>query len=172
MPEPLHPIARLAWEAIRAYVERDEVIEPLSGMPEELREPGGTFVSIKKGGELRGCIGTVDALRPNRAEEIIRNAIHAATMDPRFSPVEVPELESLEVSVDVLGEPEPVESLSELDPSRYGLIVKMGERRALLLPDIEGVDTVEKQVAMARRKAGITPEEPVELARFETKRYF
>lgn len=171
MPEPLHPIARLAWEAIRAYVESDEVIKPPSDLPEELSSPGGSFVSIKKEGELRGCIGTVESLRSNLAEEIIRNAVHAAAMDPRFSPVEVSELESLEVSVDILCETEPVDSLSDLDPNRYGVIVKMGERRALLLPGIEGVDTAEKQVEMARRKAGIAPEEPLEMARFETKRY-
>ncbi len=172
MPEPSHPIALLAWEAIRAYIERDEIIAPPAEIPPDLTGTGGTFVSIKKGGELRGCIGTVEAVRPNRAEETIRNAIHAATMDPRFPPVEVSELESLEVSVDVLCDPEPVSDPTLLDPARYGIIVKAGERRALLLPNIEGVDTPEKQVALARRKAGIAPDEAVELARFETKRYY
>jgi AmmeMemoRadiSam system protein A len=172
MSEPLHPIARLAWEAIHAYVERDEILDPPTELPPELTESGGAFVSIKKEGELRGCIGTVEAVKSTRAEEIIRNAIHAATMDPRFPPVEASELESLDVSVDILCDPEPVEDSTLLDPSRYGIIVKKGERRALLLPDIEGVDTTEKQVTLARRKAGIEPEEPVELARFETKRYY
>jgi AMMECR1 domain-containing protein len=93
-------------------------------------------------------------------------------MDPRFPAVEAPEFESLEVSVDLLGELEPVQDASGLDPARYGIIVSAGERRALLLPNIEGVDSVEKQLALARRKAGIETEEPAELKRFETQRYY
>lgn len=171
MPEPVHPIARLAWEAVKTYVERGEVIKPPSEKPPELAEPGGVFVSIKKRGELRGCIGTIESERGSRAEELIKNAVHAASMDPRFPPVEVSELEELEVSVDLLGPAEEVEDPSSIDPIRNGIIVSGAGGRALLLPDIEGVDTAERQLAVALRKAGLKPEEPFKLERFETKRY-
>jgi uncharacterized protein (TIGR00296 family) len=105
------------------------------------------------------------------AQEVIRNAISAATRDPRFPPVRPEELDHLDVKVDVLTEPEPVQSTDQLDPKRYGVIVQCGWRRGLLLPDLEGVDTVEYQVDIARRKAGIGPQEPVQLYRFEVKRY-
>jgi AmmeMemoRadiSam system protein A len=171
MPAPEHPIAKLAWEAIRTYVEQGKVLKPPEEIPEELKSPGGVFVSIKKAGELRGCIGTIEATQPTRAEEIIKNAIHAATMDPRFPPLQPPELEAIEVSVDILKSPQRVEDLSSLDPKRYGIIVSARGLKALLLPDIEGVESAEHQVELARRKAGIGPEEKLEIERFETLRY-
>ncbi len=171
MPAPQHPFARLAWEAIRAYLERDELITPPAELPVDLIRPGGVFVSLKKAGRLRGCIGTVEATRPSRAEEIIRNAVHAATMDPRFDPLQEEEFKELEVSVDLLDEPETVEDQEDLDPRRFGLIVSAGDRRALLLPEIEGVETAQQQLELALKKAGIGPDEPVTLQRFETRRY-
>jgi AmmeMemoRadiSam system protein A len=122
---------------------------------------------------LRGCIGTIEPTQANVALEVIQNAISAATQDPRFPPIVPEELADLDIKVDVLGEPEPVDGLEELDPKRYGVIVKSARdwRRGLLLPDLEGVDTVESQVDIARRKAGIRPDEPIELYRFEVVRY-
>jgi uncharacterized protein (TIGR00296 family) len=105
------------------------------------------------------------------AQEVIQNAISAATRDPRFPPVQPEELESLDIKVDVLTEPEPIDSIDQLDPKRYGVIVESGWRRGLLLPDLEGVDTVEYQVDIAMRKAGISPGEPMQMYRFEVKRY-
>jgi AMMECR1 domain-containing protein len=105
------------------------------------------------------------------AEEVIRNAISAATRDPRFAPVQPNELVELDISVDVLSPPEAIQSLDQLDPKRYGVIVQSGSRRGLLLPDLEGVDSAEQQVGIARRKALIDPREPVHLYRFEVKRY-
>ena len=134
----------------------------------------GAFVSIKKKGELRGCIGTIQATRPNLAEEIISNAISAASRDPRFPPISQEELAELEISVDILEEPEKVSDLSELDPLNYGVIVEKGFRRGLLLPDLEGVDTVEKQVRIALQKAGLSPFtdlREVNLYRFKVNRY-
>jgi AmmeMemoRadiSam system protein A len=131
----------------------------------------GVFVSLHKGGELRGCIGTIEPAEGNIALEIINNAISAATRDPRFFPVTVDELPQLDYSVDVLTEPEPVASEKDLDPKKYGAIVEAGWRRGLLLPDLEGVDTVERQIEICRVKAGIEPKEPVKLYRFEVKRY-
>ena len=136
-----------------------------------MKERAGVFVSIKKFGELRGCIGTFEPTRTNVAEEVIANAISSATRDPRFPPVNTAELPYLSYSVDVLTKPEPVKDLSQLDPKRYGVIVESGWRRGLLLPDLEGVNTVEEQISICRQKAGILPHEPIKLYRFEVRRY-
>ncbi len=169
-----HPLVELARKAIETYVRERRVIEPPDELTPEMRQRAGTFVSLHgPGGELRGCIGTIEPTQDSVAREVIQNAISAATRDPRFPPVRPDELEGLDVKVDVLMPPEPVESLDELDPKRYGVIVESATdwRRGLLLPDLEGVDTVEYQVDIARRKAFIGPGEPVELYRFEVKRY-
>ena len=105
------------------------------------------------------------------AAEVAANAVSAGTRDPRFYPVQEEELEDLEYSVDVLLPPEPAGSPADLDPKKYGVIVKSGRRQGLLLPNLEGIDTAEEQVAIARQKAGITPHEPVDLERFEVIRY-
>ena len=141
-------------------------------LPEELlTSRAGAFVSVHEGGALRGCIGTIGPTRATLAEEIIGNAISAATQDPRFSPIRPEELPMLEISVDVLGEPEDIDSEEELDVKRYGVIVTNGGRRGLLLPDLEGVDTVRQQVQIAKQKAGIQPHENVRLQRFEVIRH-
>jgi AmmeMemoRadiSam system protein A len=142
--------------------------EDLAG---EMTGKAGVFVSLKIGGCLRGCIGTFQPCEPNVATEVVRNAISAATCDPRFSPVRKDELDSLEYSVDVLTAPEQVRDMKDLDPKRYGVIVQAGRCRGLLLPDLEGVDTVEEQVGIAMQKAGIRPGTPVTLYRFEVKRH-
>jgi AmmeMemoRadiSam system protein A len=132
----------------------------------------GTFVSLHDPqGNLRGCIGTIEPQQPTVVQEVVQNAISAATRDPRFPPVQPEELEGLDIKVDVLTEPQPIDSTDRLDPKRYGVIVESGWRRGLLLPDLEGVDTVEDQVEIAMRKAGIRPDEPVQMYRFEVKRY-
>ena len=131
------------------------------------------FVSLKtKSGELRGCIGTIEPSRDTLAEEIIANAINAATRDPRFAPVAPAELKNLCYSVDVLSSPEPAD-VGDLDPAIYGVIVEdeTGDRRGLLLPDIEGIETVSRQVEIAARKAGIPPGTTVKLSRFNVERY-
>ncbi len=134
-------------------------------------ERAGAFVSLKKFGELRGCIGTTAPTTACLAEEIRRNAISAGTQDPRFSPVTADELPFLEYSVDVLGKPLPVQSKTELDPKKYGVIVSKGGRRGLLLPDLEGVDTVEEQLDIACQKAGIDPYDTYEISKFTVTRY-
>ena len=170
MAEP-HPLVRLAEETIRNYIQEGRVISPPEEVTPEMRKRAGVFVSLKKRGQLRGCIGTIEPMEENVAEEIIRNAIAAATRDPRFPPVRPEELEGLDISVDVLTTPEPVDGLKDLDPKQYGVIVQCGWRRGLLLPDLEGVDTVEYQIEICRQKAGIGPHEPVQLHRFEVIRY-
>ncbi|ARU61506.1 AmmeMemoRadiSam system protein A [Tumebacillus avium] len=166
------PFVRLAREALETYVKEEKVIAPPTLMPEEMKRTGGCFVSIKQLGRLRGCIGTVDAVTPTLAEEIIRNAIEAGIADDRFFPVEENELDELIYKVDVLEPEKPVTDTSELNPRIYGLIVQKGDRSAVLLPDLEGVNTVEEQLMYAKEKAGIAQdEEGVELFRFRVTRY-
>jgi AmmeMemoRadiSam system protein A len=171
-----HPLVQLAQRTIEAYVREKRHTDPPQELTEEMQRQAGTFVTIRHQGQLRGCIGTIEPACENVAEEVIHNAISAATRDPRFSPVRSDELQDLEVKVDVLGEPELINSEEELDPKRYGLIVQsivQPWKRGLLLPNLEGIDTVEKQVYWTRyHKAGITdPDEPVKMLRFEVKRY-
>lgn len=166
----MHPLVRLAKETIESYVRSGKVPQPKELTP-EMKEKAGVFVSIKKRGELRGCIGTFEPTKANVAEEIIANAISSATRDPRFLPITGSELEDLEYSVDVLTHPEPVTDINQLDPKKYGIIVECGFRRGLLLPDLEGVNTVEEQIAICRAKAGILPEEKVKLYCFQVRRY-
>jgi AmmeMemoRadiSam system protein B/AmmeMemoRadiSam system protein A len=164
------PQVKLARETVGSYI-RSGKLPSLKTVPSEMQGKAGVFVSLHKGGELRGCIGTIEPAEGNIALEIINNAISAATRDPRFFPVTADELPQLDYSVDVLTEPEPVASEKDLDPKKYGAIVEAGWRRGLLLPDLEGVDTVERQIEICRMKAGIEPKEPVKLYRFEVKRY-
>ena len=169
-----HALVRLARRTIEAYVREGKVISPPEELTLEMQERAGTFVSLHdRQGLLRGCIGTISPTQPDVAQEIIQNAISAATRDPRFPPVTPAELEGLDVKVDVLTTPEPISGPEALDPRRYGVIVEAAHdwRRGLLLPDLEGVDTVEQQVTIARRKAGIGPNEAVRLLRFEVLRY-
>ena len=164
---------KLARETIENYVKQGKIITPPKDLPEEMiNQKAGVFVSLKKFGDLRGCIGTFMPTQENIAQEIIKNAISAAIDDPRFPPVTVPELEDLSISVDVLSAPEEVKDVSQLDPKKYGVIVSSGYKKGLLLPDLEGVDTAEYQIDIAKRKAGIYPNEKVKLYRFEVKRYF
>lgn len=163
-------ILRLARRAVESYVREGaapEIPQPINRL---LAGRSGVFVSLKVEGELRGCIGTFLPTEPNVAAEIVRNAIAAASRDPRFLPVIREELPYLHYSVDLLSSPEPVEGLDQLDPKLYGVIVQSGARRGLLLPDLEGVPTAAVQVEIARRKAGIPEDAPVQLYRFTVRR--
>ena len=167
---PQHPLVRLARDAVEAFVRERRVLVPPSSL-EGAPARAGCFVSLKTDdGALRGCIGSVQPQEPDLPREVVRNAIDAATTDIRFLPVDAAELPRLVYSVDVLTDPEPIEGLQELDPKRFGVIVENGRRRGLLLPDIEGVDSAEQQVATAKGKALIEPHEPVSLWRFEVRR--
>lgn len=165
------PLVRLARETIEEYIKFGTVTAVPLPMPPELEMRAGAFVCLKKHGQLRGCIGTIEPTQPNLAAEIVQNAISSSTRDPRFEPVTEEDLDDLEYSVDVLSAAQPVESLKELDPRKYGVIVESGMKRGLLLPDLEGVDTVEDQVSIAMRKAGIYDGEPIMLYRFEVRRH-
>ncbi|MGC8971812.1 MAG: AmmeMemoRadiSam system protein A [bacterium] len=163
-------ILNLAKEAVETYVKERRVITPRN-IPDELKRKAGVFVTIKKHGELRGCIGTIQGTQPNIAYEIVQNAISSATQDPRFPPVREEELSELEYSVDVLNPPERITDISQLDPKVYGVIVERGWQRGLLLPDLEGVDTVEEQLRIAALKAGLSLDEVENIYRFTVTRY-
>lgn len=167
------PFVALARASVEGFVRTGRPIEVPSGLPSELTEArAGVFVSLHAHGDLRGCIGTIEATTGSVAEEIIRNGVAAASEDPRFSPVREDELAALSYSVDVLFSPEPIESEGELDVARYGVIVTKGFRRGLLLPNLEGVSTVADQLSIAKRKAGIDPRDTdVRLERFEVVRH-
>ncbi|MBQ6312205.1 MAG: AmmeMemoRadiSam system protein A [Lachnospiraceae bacterium] len=168
------PYVRLARETVEQYVleHRKPRVKDMTDLPPEmLHQQAGAFVSIHEHGRLRGCIGTIAPVTESLAQEIIDNAVSAATRDPRFNPITPDELEWLEISVDVLGEPEEISSRDELDVKRYGVIVTSGSRRGLLLPDLDGVDTVDQQVDIAMRKGGISPRDKYRLERFEVIRH-
>ena len=164
---------KLARASAEYFVKNGDVM-PLPDWvpPEPLNKQAGAFVSIHKFGGLRGCIGTIASTQKNLAMEIIQNAVSAVSKDPRFEPVTEDELKYLDINVDVLGEAEPIKSEAELDVKKYGVIVQSGYKRGLLLPDLDGVDTVKQQVAIARRKGGIAPGEKIDLFRFEVVRHY
>jgi len=164
---------KLARASAEYYVKNGEVMPlPEDVAPELLNVRAGAFVSIHKFGALRGCIGTIASTQKNLALEIIENAVSAVSKDPRFQPVTEDELKYLDINVDVLGEAEKISSPAELDVKKYGVIVQSGYKRGLLLPDLDGVDTVEQQISIARRKGGIAPDEKVDLFRFEVVRHY
>lgn len=166
-------ITDLAYRSIAYFLEKGSIMPlPQDIHPGLLTERRGAFVSLKKDGRLRGCVGTFVPQQENLALEVIHNAVAAAFEDPRFPPVRSEELALLSISVDVLSTPELVENIEELDPRKFGIIVESGFRKGLLLPDIEGVDTVEEQIRIAKAKAGIAPHEPVKIYRFTVERFY
>ena len=164
-------LVQLARRTIETYVKEGKIIDPPADLLPEMKQRAGVFVSLHRQGQLRGCIGTFAPTTASVAEEVIRNAVESAVRDPRFAPVKKEELLDLEISVDVLTDPVPVKSNKELDAKKYGVIVKSGAKKGLLLPDLPGVNTPEEQIAICRRKAWINDDEPVELFRFEVRRY-
>ena len=167
------PIVGLARASVEHFVKTGTVMDLPDGVPDDLMQRrAGVFVSLHERGELRGFIGTIGPTQEDLAHEIIRNGVLAASEDPRFPSVAVDELDYLEYSVDVLGEPETAGGLDDLDVREYGVIVTKGWRRGLLLPNLDGIDTVEQQVVIAKRKAGIGwDEDDVRLERFRVQRH-
>lgn len=170
---PYPALARLAATRLLAGLDLDEKDWLALSEDRELWRPRrGCFVTIKNNdGSLRGCIGTIAPTQPDLGREIAANAVSSASRDPRFKPLAPEELNRVHFSVDILEPPEPVESLDDLDPSRWGVIVTKGFQRGLLLPDLEGIDTVIKQVSIAARKAGLDSLDGVSLSRFAVSRY-
>lgn len=177
-----HSFVRLAWASVLSYVKYRMVLSA-EGLPKQiteeieerdwvtLRRPSGCFVTLHIDSELRGCIGTIEPQEKTLAEEIIENAISSATRDPRFPPVQIGELESISISVDVLSPPVPA-NYEDIDPKNLGIIVEQGFRRGLLLPNLPGVDTKEAQLRIAAQKAGIDLESPFNIYVFRSDRYY
>ncbi len=186
----MNPYILLAKQAIGNYVKEGKIPSLPEDLPEEfLKRKAGTFVTIEKNGELRGCIGTYLPIKENIAKEIISNAIAAATEDYRFGPIQKEELPHLSYTVYILNEPELVKNIKDLDPKKYGIIVKtvpiispnrtdvvfnghLPLKSGLLLPDLEGIDTIEKQISIACQKGGIDPtEEKILIYKFTVEKY-
>lgn len=167
---------RLARKSIETYVrtgrkldiDEAEFSADFLRVAKEMRK--GVFVSIHKDEQLRGCIGTIEASNSCLLEEILYNSISACSHDPRFHPVEEEELRDLVINVDILEEAEPIDSYTQLDPKKYGVIVTQGYKRGLLLPNLPDILDVHMQLDIAKQKAGITGGK-VELARFEVTRH-
>ncbi|TMC65338.1 MAG: AmmeMemoRadiSam system protein A [Chloroflexota bacterium] len=161
-------IQALGRRAIDTYLRTRRLIEPPQPIPVELQAPSAVFVSLRKDGELRGCVGSVQPTEATAAHALIRYAVASALRDPRFEPVRLDEVAALTIKVQLLDPPEPTE-LSRLNPHTHGIIVRRGDRQALLLPGIEGIDTPEQQLRAACEKAGINPNAPLGLERFRTR---
>ncbi|HEY9844458.1 MAG: AmmeMemoRadiSam system protein A [Candidatus Sericytochromatia bacterium] len=166
-------LPQLARETVETFIHKGQAPSPPeSGLENFGQMRAGVFVTLKTtDGRLRGCIGTIAPVCANILEETIQNAVSAATRDPRFPPVQPQELKNLAYSVSVLHPPEQIYGMDALDPRKYGVIVACRGRRGLLLPDLEGIDTVEDQVRHAMHKGGIFPTETVELYRFQVDKY-
>jgi AmmeMemoRadiSam system protein A len=160
-----------ARENLENYLHKGELLPKPAVKPKEFSGRKGVFVSIKKQGQLRGCIGTISPAKESIIEEIQANVLKAAFEDPRFEPIDKDELDELVYSVDILENPEKINGIDQLDPEIYGVIVKKGFRQGLLLPMLEGINNAEEQVAIAKQKAGIGTHEKVELERFKVTRY-
>ncbi len=171
----MHTLTTLAKRAVDSYIKQGEIISPSDNIEQEfLNNKGGVFVTIEKEGQLRGCIGTYLATQKNIAQETIHNAIAAATEDYRFGHVQPAELESLSYTVSILSSPEPIEGIDDLNPKKYGIIIKSLDnpgKSGLLLPDLEEVETVTEQINIASQKAGLSPEERKVIYRFQVKKY-
>ena len=168
-----HSYVKLAVEAVRYYLLKGELLSCPSPLPNGMEDQSGVFVSIKikNNHKLRGCIGTVTPSQDNLAKEIIQNAVNAATRDPRFKSVTIKELDQLLFSVDVLTPLEPIDNPEQLNPKQYGLSIKYEGRQGILLPDLEGIDTVQRQIDLCLKKGAIPKDASFKMYRFEVERY-
>lgn len=164
----------LAKSAVETYIKEKKVVDPPKDLPREFfKQKAGVFVTIMNGRDLRGCIGTYLPMRENIAQEIIQNAIAAATQDFRFNPISQKELSNLSYSVYILDRPTPIKNINELNPKQYGVLIKSENgKTGLLLPDLDGIDTAEKQLRAVCLKCGIIPgQEKIIICKFKTKKY-
>lgn len=163
-------IKKLAQQAVETYLRKERIIKTKTDHP-FLEQKAAAFVSLKINNQLRGCLGTIMPQQENLAKEIVANAIRAATEDYRFSPVQVQELAQISYSVDVLSDLTPVKNVKELDPKKYGVLVQQGAMQGLLLPDLDGVETVKQQLDIVKHKAGIFSDEELQIYKFEVQRF-
>ena len=165
MQPELGLLVDVARGAIARHLEQPgPVAKPL---PDSLSESRGVFITLRQAdGSLRGCMGHIRPILPTLQEEVAACAVAAASRDPRFSPVAAEELSSLNIEISILEPPEPIASKAELDPNQFGVIIRAGSKTGLLLPNLDGVDTVDYQLSIAMRKGGIAPSEDYTLERF------
>lgn len=167
----MHPLVKLAIRSVEYFLKTGKPLPCPDPLPKDLKQNAGTFVSIKKKGALRGCIGTMVPKYRNLAEEIIQNALRAANQDPRFDPVEKGELPDLTFSVDVLTPLEKIENIKEHDIKKFGLLVKGNGNQGLLLPDLDIIKSADHQLKVCLKKGGFKENDTYELFRFEVKRF-
>ena len=167
----MHPLVKLAFRSVEHFIETSKPLPCPDPLPKDLKQNAGTFVSIKKEGKLRGCIGTMMPKYKNLAEEIIQNAVQAANEDPRFDPINKSELSQLTFSVDVLTPLEKIENLKEHDTKRFGLVIKGKGKQGLLLPDLDIIKSADQQFTVCLKKGGFKENDTYELFRFEVKRF-
>lgn len=163
-------IKKIAREAVETFIRERKIIQADIDHP-YLLKPAAAFVSLKVKDQLRGCLGTIEPRHKTLAEEIIQNAVKAATQDYRFSPVQLHELAHLEYSIDVLSKLIPIQSINELDAKKFGVLVQQGIAQGLLLPDLDGVETVEQQLDIAKQKADIFDNKGLKIFKFEVRRF-
>jgi AmmeMemoRadiSam system protein A len=168
----MHPLVELAISSVKHHLIKNEHLTCPDPLPLEMKGRAGTFVSIKKNGLLRGCIGTISPKYKNVAEEVIQNAIKAATKDSRFPSIELQEIKELTLSVDLLMEPEQIYNLSSLNVKLYGLIVSSKEKTGLMLPNLKNIKTIDQQLKTCLKKSGLKETDKYELYRFRTKRFY
>ncbi len=165
----LHQAKPPLWAVARGAV-GNRIRGDLWRLPDGGPPAQGVFVTIRRQGELRGCTGR---MRPDAEflyHEIAEIAIGSATRDRRFEPVRAWELPELRYEVSMLGDAERVVDSGVIDPKKHGVVVKLGDRRGVLLPALPHVDTAAKAIGLALRKAGIDPAEAYELARFRCRK--
>lgn len=167
-----HPYIELARKSIEYFLLEGKILPVPDEITDDFKMKAGVFVSLKKYGSLRGCIGTFAPTKDNIYLEIVQNSVSSATSDPRFPPVSIDELKDIDISVDILTPAELVKDVNDLDPKKYGIIVAKGHKRGLLLPDLKGIDTIQEQIHIAKMKAGIKPEDDdFDIYKFTVKRY-
>ncbi|MDK2945913.1 AmmeMemoRadiSam system protein A [Geotoga petraea] len=168
----MHKYVKLAFEVIKSQFEKESVSDfSIYKNDEDFKIKRGCFVTIHNNDDsLRGCIGTIEPYYENLYEEIYHNAISAAFKDPRFDELREKELKNIKISVDVLGDLKKVNKKDELNPQKFGIVLQKGFHRGVLLPNLEGVDTVEKQIYITKMKAGINSDD-FDIFKFEVNRY-
>lgn len=172
----MQALIALAKKTVETYIESGKIIKAEDNLIKEFSEKkAGVFITIEKNKDLRGCIGTYLPTQDNIIEEVIQNAISASTEDYRFGSIQKQELPFLSYTVSILEKPELIKDRKELNPKEYGIIIKTLDyplKSALLLPDLEGVDTIEQQVSITCRKGEINPsKEKIIIYKFKVKKY-
>jgi AmmeMemoRadiSam system protein A len=168
----MHDYVQLAHQTLRVYLETGQIPAIAKPLPSDLGRPAAVFVTLTTADDqLRGCRGTIEPVEPNLAEAIVKTTIASAVDDPRFEPLTFDQLAGMKIKIDILGPLQPVTTETELDPRIYGVLVQSGGQRAVLLPDIPAIETVDQQLTAARRKANILPRETIRIFKFTVERY-